>query len=167
MAVCRYRSLEFRHEHHNVARYQRAGVVNYPNQHEYTRITEFKTLTGQRHDTTSIVYEYPRAEGDPYYPIPRPQNAALYARYKALADKTLNVTFCGRLANYKYFNMDQVVAQALLTFERMTEEQFGTVSATASSFPSRRVTRCCEAASGETARRWLESCPVTSSGGNE
>lgn len=111
-----YRSLEFKHETHNRERFQAAPVVNYPNEHAYTRITEFKCLTGQEHRQTSIVYEYPRAEGDPYYPIPRPENAAIYAKYKALADRDEHVTFCGRLANYRYFNMDQVVAQALTTF---------------------------------------------------
>ena len=118
-----YRSLEFRHETHDVERFQPVGVVNFPNDHEYTRVTEFKTLTGQKHAKTSIVYEYPRASGDPYYPIPRPENAALYAKYRSLAEDTPNVTFCGRLANYKYFNMDQVVAQALSTFERLAQRE--------------------------------------------
>jgi UDP-galactopyranose mutase len=115
-----YRSLEFRHETLNEERHQPAPVVNYPNEHEYTRVTEFKYLTGQEHPKTSIVYEYPRAEGDPYYPIPRPENAELYKRYKALADETPGVWFIGRLATYKYYNMDQVVAQALATYARMT-----------------------------------------------
>ncbi|HYF11187.1 MAG TPA: UDP-galactopyranose mutase, partial [Actinomycetota bacterium] len=114
-----YRSLDFRFETHDVERYQSAAVVNYPNQHAYTRITEFKYLTGQEHRKTSIVYEYPKAEGDPYYPVPRPENARLYKRYKELADETLGVHFVGRLATYKYYNMDQVVAQALAVFERL------------------------------------------------
>ncbi len=111
-----YRSLHFKHETHDCEQFQAAPVVNYPNDHEYTRVTEFKQLTGQKSAKTSIVYEYPRAEGDPYYPVPRPENAALYAKYKALAEMDKRVTFCGRLANYRYFNMDQVVAQALATF---------------------------------------------------
>jgi UDP-galactopyranose mutase len=114
-----YRSLEFVHETHDRERYQEAPVVNYPNDHEYTRCTEFKWLTGQRHPMTSIVYEYPRAEGDPYYPIPRPQNAELYRRYKTLADATPRVHFVGRLATYKYYNMDQVVGQALALYDRI------------------------------------------------
>ncbi len=114
-----YRSLEFKHETHAREWFQSAAVVNYPNENEFTRITEFKYLTGQKSRSTSIVYEYPRASGDPYYPIPRPENAQIYAKYKALADRDTTVTFCGRLANYRYFNMDQVVAQALLTFQRM------------------------------------------------
>jgi UDP-galactopyranose mutase len=93
--------------------------VNYPNEHPYTRVTEFKYLTGQRHAKTSLVYEYPRAEGDPYYPVPQPENAALYKRYKALADDLADVHFVGRLATYKYYNMDQVVAQALAVFRRL------------------------------------------------
>ncbi len=111
-----YRSLEFRHETLAQETFQSAPVINYPNDHEYTRVTEFKYLTGQRHSKTSVVYEYPRASGDPYYPIPRPENAALFTRYRELADQIPDVTFCGRLANYRYFNMDQVVAQALKTF---------------------------------------------------
>jgi UDP-galactopyranose mutase len=114
-----YRSLEFKFETHGVERYQPAPVVNYPNEHAYTRITEFKYLTGQEHSKTSIVYEYPRAEGDPYYPVPRPENAALYKQYQALAAATPGVHFVGRLATYRYYNMDQVVAQALTLFSKM------------------------------------------------
>jgi UDP-galactopyranose mutase len=117
-----YRSIEFRHETHDREVFQAAAVVNYPNDHDYTRITEFKYLTGQVHPRTSIVYEYPRAEGDPYYPVPRPENAELYRKYKALADATPNVRFVGRLATYRYYNMDQVVAQALTTFAKMSGE---------------------------------------------
>ncbi len=119
-----YRSLEFRHETVDREVYQSSPVVNYPNEHPYTRITEFKYLTGQRHSKTSIVYEYPRAEGDPYYPIPRPENTALYSKYRELAKRDASVHFCGRLANYRYFNMDQVVAQALATFRNMTEKMY-------------------------------------------
>jgi UDP-galactopyranose mutase len=114
-----YRSLEFKHETHHAPRFQPAPVVNFPNEYEYTRITEFKYLTGQEHSKTSIVYEFPRAEGDPYYPVPRPENAELYKKYKALADETPGVHFVGRLATYKYYNMDQVTAQALTLFERL------------------------------------------------
>jgi UDP-galactopyranose mutase len=87
----------------------------------YTRVTEFKHLTGQRHPKTSICYEYPTDGGDPYYPVPRPENAALYARYQALADAVPNVTFVGRLATYRYYNMDQVIGQALATSARLAE----------------------------------------------
>jgi len=108
-----YRSLEFRHETLEQETLQPVAVINYPNEHEYTRVTEFKHLTGQRHAKTSVVYEYPRAEGDPYYPVPRPENQKLYGAYQALAAEYPNTHFVGRLATYKYFNMDQVVAQAL------------------------------------------------------
>jgi len=114
-----YRSLHFKHETHDQEKFQSAPVVNYPNEHLYTRVTEFKYLTGQEHAKTSIVYEYPQAEGDPYYPVPQPQNAELYAKYKALADKAEGVYFVGRLATYKYYNMDQVVAQALTTYKKI------------------------------------------------
>jgi UDP-galactopyranose mutase len=117
-----YRSLEFKHETLNVEKFLAAPVVNYPNEHLYTRITEFKALTGQQHPKTSVVYEYPRAEGDPYYPIPRLENAELYNKYKKLADETPNVYFVGRLATYKYYNMDQVVAQALTLYKKLTEK---------------------------------------------
>ncbi len=114
-----YRSLEFRHETKEVGVYQAAAVVNYPNEQLYTRITEFKYLTGQEHSKTSIVYEYPQGEGDPYYPVPRKENGELYAKYKALADATPGVQFVGRLATYKYYNMDQIVAQALTLYARI------------------------------------------------
>ena len=114
-----YRSLQFKHETHDRKNFQPAAVVNYPNTHEYTRVTEFKYLTGQKHAKTSVVYEYPTAEGDPYYPVPCAESAALYAKYKALAEREKHVYFLGRLANYKYFNMDQVVAQALKSATRI------------------------------------------------
>ncbi|HEV2707949.1 MAG TPA: UDP-galactopyranose mutase [Pyrinomonadaceae bacterium] len=118
-----YRSLEFKHETIDRPVYQEAPVINYPNDYLYTRVTEFKYLTGQEHPKTAIVYEYPRGEGDPYYPVPRPENAELYQKYKALADATPNVHFVGRLATYKYYNMDQVVAQALTVYKRIRGEK--------------------------------------------
>ncbi|MEP7087761.1 MAG: UDP-galactopyranose mutase [Gemmatimonadota bacterium] len=114
-----YRSLEFKHETHDQEWFQEAPVVNFPNEHLYTRSTEFKYLTGQKHPKTSIVYEYPTDDGDPYYPIPRPENAELYKKYKALADVESRTRFVGRLATYKYYNMDQVVAQALATYQKI------------------------------------------------
>ncbi len=114
-----YRSIDFRFETHDTEFFQPAAVVNYPNEHAYTRITEFKYLTGQVHRKTSVVYEYPTAEGDPYYPVPRPENAELYRQYKALADATPDVRFVGRLATYRYYNMDQVVGQALAVFDQI------------------------------------------------
>jgi UDP-galactopyranose mutase len=114
-----YRSLEFKHVNLAQAQFQPVGTVNYPNDYGYTRISEFKHITGQKSESTSIVYEYPQAEGDPYYPVPRPENAQLYKRYEADAEQLANVTFVGRLATYKYYNMDQVVGQALAAFKRL------------------------------------------------
>jgi UDP-galactopyranose mutase len=118
-----YRSLEFKHEVHDKEYFQVAPVVNYPQEHAYTRITEFKYLTGQHHPKTAVVYEFPRAEGDPYYPVPRPENAALYKQYEALAHSTPNVHFVGRLATYRYYNMDQVVGQALTVVAKLHGER--------------------------------------------
>ena len=109
-----YRSLTFKHQHYNDRKYfQSAATINYPNDHDYTRITEFKYIINQEIDGTSIVKEYPAADGDPYYPIPRPENNKLYDKYKKRAKDEINVIFLGRLAQYKYYNMDQVVAAAL------------------------------------------------------
>jgi UDP-galactopyranose mutase len=115
-----YRSLRFEHKVLDQGQYQSVATVNYPDpQVPYTRITEYKHLTGQSHAKTSITYEYPSAEGDPYYPIPRAENQALFKKYEALADSTPGVTFVGRLATYRYYNMDQVVGQALTAFRRL------------------------------------------------
>jgi UDP-galactopyranose mutase len=118
-----YRSLNFVHETHGSEVYQPAPVINFPNDYAYTRVTEFKYLTGQQHPKTSIVYEYPQDEGDPYYPVPRRENAAVYNQYKALAEATPSVYFVGRLATYKYYNMDQVVAQALKLYRALSERE--------------------------------------------
>jgi UDP-galactopyranose mutase len=115
-----YRSLSFRHETLDQARALPTGTVNHPAEGTpYTRVSEYKHMTGQVHPKTSITYEFPSAEGDPYYPIPRPENQALYKRYEALADAEADTWFVGRLATYRYYNMDQVVAQALATFRRI------------------------------------------------
>ena len=114
-----YRSINFEFVTHDLPVFQSAPVVNFPNEHLYTRCTEFKYLTGQVHHKSTVVYEYPTDTGAPYYPIPRPENAELYRKYKALAEGLPNVHFVGRLATYRYYNMDQVVAQALATFKRL------------------------------------------------
>ncbi len=124
-----YRSIQFQFETHDVPVYQQAPVINYPNDYAYTRITEFKYLTGQKHDKTTVVYEYAMAEGDPYYPIPRPENAEIYRQYHELATEARNVHFAGRLATYKYYNMDQVVAQALTLFSKIAPAQSKVVEA--------------------------------------
>jgi UDP-galactopyranose mutase len=117
-----YRSIEFKFETLDTERYQSTGTINYPNDYAYTRITEFKYLTGQQHKKTTIVYEFPTAEGDPYYPIPRQENAAIYKKYEALAENMTNTYFTGRLATYKYYNMDQVVAQSLTLFKKLMQK---------------------------------------------
>ncbi len=115
-----YRSLRFRHETLAQETFQPVATVNYPDEvTPYTRITEYKHLTGQTHPLTSVTYEYPAASGDPYYPIPRPENQALFKRYEALAAARSDVTFVGRLATYRYYNMDQVTGQALATARRL------------------------------------------------
>jgi UDP-galactopyranose mutase len=126
-----YRSLRFEHETLDMQFLQPVAVVNYPNDHAYTRVTEFKHLTGQPHRKTSVVYEYPAADGDPYYPVPNPANAALYKRYAELAASTEGVHFVGRLATYKYYNMDQVVAQALTLVKHLTASYSARQSASA------------------------------------
>ena len=114
-----YRSLRFEHETLEREWFQNVATVNYPDEAvSYTRITEYKHLTGQAHPRTSVMREYPCAQGDPYYPVPRAENQALFKRYEALARATADVTFVGRLATYRYYNMDQIVGQALATFRR-------------------------------------------------
>lgn len=118
-----YRSLRFEHTHiFNTDRFQSVGTINYPNDYDYTRITEFKHLTGQLHTGTSIVKEYPQNEGDPYYPIPNDINEELFKRYEALAKKQNNIIFVGRLAQYRYYNMDQVVGAALTSAKKLIED---------------------------------------------
>lgn len=117
-----YRSLAFRHVTLDRPQFQPTAVVNYPSPNvPYTRITEYKYLTGQTHEQTSISYEIPCDEGDPYYPVPNPENAALYKKYEALAAKTPGVWFVGRLATYRYYNMDQVVGQSLALHRQLSE----------------------------------------------
>lgn len=119
-----YRSLRFEHKTLQQSWVQPVAVINYPNDHDYTRVTEFKHLTGQTHRCTSLVYEYPTSEGDPYYPVPTAASAETYQRYAQLAAATPEIQFLGRLATYRYYNMDQVVAQSL-TFCSRLAKQFG------------------------------------------
>ncbi|MBI3971289.1 MAG: UDP-galactopyranose mutase [Chloroflexi bacterium] len=158
-----YLTLEFKHETHDRPVYQPAPVVNYPVERvPYDRITEFKYLTGQEHPKTSIVYEYPHphVDGDPYYPIPRPENTELYRKYKALADATPGMYFVGRLATYQYYNMDQVTAQALAMFKRIVTGQTATVAGatTMATPPPRRVVR--------PAMPWERDAAITAVGAN-
>ncbi|AEE53474.1 UDP-galactopyranose mutase [Haliscomenobacter hydrossis] len=118
-----YRSINFKSQTIDSENYQPTGTVNYPMSQAYTRITEFKHLTGQKHEKTSIVFEYPTAEGDPYYPIPRKENMEIYNRYKTLAASEPNTFFTGRLGTYKYYNMDQVIAQSLALFKKIMQAE--------------------------------------------
>jgi UDP-galactopyranose mutase len=117
-----YRSLRFVHETLNKPWHQAVAVINYPQTEDYTRITEYKHLTGQTHTKTSLTYEYPTDNGDPFYPVPRPENQATYKKYEKLANAERDVWFAGRLATYRYYNMDQIVGQALATFKRIDEQ---------------------------------------------
>src|SRR5207237_1371027 len=103
-----YRSLDFKFETLAPGAasglHQPVAVINHPNDYAYTRVTEFKHLTGQEHGKSTLVYEFPTAVGDPYYPVLNPEAGDIYRRYKALADATPDVHFVGRLATYKYYN---------------------------------------------------------------
>ncbi|MBA2423126.1 MAG: UDP-galactopyranose mutase [Chitinophagales bacterium] len=115
-----YRSIDFKFQTFETEKYQETATVNFPNEHLYTRITEFKQLTGQQHHQTTIVFEYPNDEGDPYYPVPKPENTELLNKYRTLIPEVPNTYFVGRLATYRYYNMDQVIAQALALFKKLT-----------------------------------------------
>lgn len=115
-----YRSLRFEHETHEVESYQPVQQVNYPNNYDFTRVIEWKHATGQRHSKTTITREYPCDPTDDcgkYYPVPTVENGSIYQLYKAEAEKLQSVHFLGRLAEYRYLNMDQVIARALHLFE--------------------------------------------------
>lgn len=119
-----YRSLRFEPETLAQETFQPAMQVNYPNDEEFTRIVELKHATGQKLPVTTIVREYPEDYGpgkEAYYPIPAPDAKALYEKYKDLADKEQNLSFVGRLATYRYYNMDQVVGMALTEFEKLKQ----------------------------------------------
>lgn len=120
-----YRSLRFRAVFHQGGLFQETGQINYPNSHAFTRTTEFRYLTGQICSGTTIAEEYPQphipGENEPYYPMPVPGAHDLYERYeKAAREEYPNVIFLGRLADYVYYNMDQVVARALAVFDGMS-----------------------------------------------
>jgi UDP-galactopyranose mutase len=117
-----YRSLRFENTTVDQEWFQEVGTVNYPNEYAFTRITEQKYLTGQKLPKSTIITEYPQrhvpGETEAYYPIPRPDNREQYNLYlKELEKLNGTVIFAGRLADYKYYNMDQAVARALKVFE--------------------------------------------------
>ena len=118
-----YRSLDFRFETLDQAQFQSVGTVNYPNDYSFTRITEQKHLTGQVSNKTTIIKEFPQTyipgRNDPYYPIPRSENRDRLSCYlKEIKKLNGRVLFAGRLAEYKYYNMDQAVTRALGIFEK-------------------------------------------------
>lgn len=114
-----YRSIRFVYETYDQEYFQENSVINYPNDHEYTRIVEYKHMTGQKSPKTTISKEYTTDEGEPYYPVPNPANQEIYEQYRKEADKLTDVYFVGRLANYKYFNMDQAFKNALDLFKQL------------------------------------------------
>jgi UDP-galactopyranose mutase len=114
-----YRSINFVFETHDKSEYQEAPVVNYPNDYDFTRITEYKKLTNQKNDKTTIGKEFPASEGEPYYPFPTKECKAQFALYEEEMKEEENVIFIGRLAEYRYYNMDAVVRRALDAFENL------------------------------------------------
>ncbi len=118
-----YRSINFIFETFDREEYQEAPVVNYPNDYDFTRITEFKKLTWQKHDKTTICKEFPASDGEPYYPFPTKDCKAQYALYEEEMKKETRVVFLGRLAEYRYYNMDAVVRKALDCFEQLVKKR--------------------------------------------
>ncbi len=130
-----YRSINFVHETHNVEQYQPNSVINYPNEGKFTRIVEYKHITGQQHPQTTIVKEFTTDSGEPFYPVPNPRNQAIYEHYRRAADQLSNIYFVGRLANYKYFNMDEAFKNALALFDTLYEEETQVVQLDSFVFP--------------------------------
>lgn len=118
-----YRATRLEWETRPVERVQPVACLNYPSEDvPYTRVTEFKHLTGQVHAHTTLAYEFPSASGHPTHPVPGDANHALYRQYVARARATApQVTFAGRLGTYKYLDMDQCVAQALKLASTLVE----------------------------------------------
>ncbi len=118
-----YRSVKFVFETYDTEKFQEAPVVNYPNDYDYTRITEYKQLTSQNHPKTTIGKEFPMAEGEPYYPFPTREHKEQFALYEEEMEKETKVIFLGRLAEYRYYNMDGVVRRALDTYHTRIKNQ--------------------------------------------
>lgn len=117
-----YRSINFVVETVDAEYFQPNSVVNYPGlEVDYTRIIEYKHFGNQKSSKTTIVKEYTVADGDPYYPVPNEKNQRIYEKYKKEADKLTDIYFVGRLANYKYFNMDQAFKNTLDLFKELQE----------------------------------------------
>jgi UDP-galactopyranose mutase len=147
-----YRSLRFTHVAQRADFVQPCVQINYPDETLYTRSVEIKHVTGQRHPMTVVSYETPTAAGEPYYPVPAPANTALYRRYQELAERETaehRVYFCGRLAQYRYFNTDEVIGEALKCFEQIRHSTPATGRRSAWS-PTTSITSCATAASAPT-----------------
>lgn len=112
-----YRSIDFKFETYDQESFQESSVVNYPNDYDFTRITEFKKLTSQKHDKTVILKEYPSSVGEPYYPFPTKEHKEHFQKYEQKMKNEKDVIFLGRLAEYRYYNMDAVVRSALDVFQ--------------------------------------------------
>lgn len=124
-----YRSLRFEFEQHPIPYFQTATTVNHPNEATFTRITEFKHITGEKNDSTSIVTEYPqdynkddKEKNIPYYPVFTPENQKRFNEYKKLASQYTQLVPLGRLAEYQYFNMDDAVINSLEFFKLLSIE---------------------------------------------
>jgi UDP-galactopyranose mutase len=114
-----YRSIDFQFETHDKEYFQGNSVINYSNKNKFTRIAEYKHITGQKISKTTISKEFPSSIGEPYYPVPTRENRSLYKKYKAMAKKLNNIYFIGRLAEYRYINMDEAFKNALDLFEKL------------------------------------------------
>jgi len=120
-----YRSLKFEFVPYQQEWVQPCVQINYPSgELPYTRSVEIKHVTGQRHPHTVVSFETPASEGEPFYPVPSPAGRELYERYRVLAEQETQqhrVYFCGRLAQYRYFNTDEVILEALECFHRIQQ----------------------------------------------
>jgi UDP-galactopyranose mutase len=117
-----YRSIRFEFQTFNQELYQPAAQINYVDDGvTFTRVVEHKYLSNQKNNKTTVSFEYSQQDGEPFYPIPTAGNKELFEKYNSEAKKNAQVIFIGRLAEYQYYNMDQVVASTLTTFERMQD----------------------------------------------
>ncbi|MFA7287929.1 MAG: UDP-galactopyranose mutase [Melioribacteraceae bacterium] len=122
--VLDYRTLKIKFKTFPIEHYQDTAVINYPEQkNKYTRIAEYKYLTGQRSDSTTISFEYPSERGEAFYPLRDEENLELLKKYNRLAQKNENILFAGRLGEYKYYNIDQAVLSALKLYKKIVSKK--------------------------------------------
>jgi UDP-galactopyranose mutase len=115
-----YRSISFKNSNYKKAYMQESSVINHVGEEvEFTRVTEYKHLTKQKDETTTVSYEFPLLDGDPFYPVPSKQNREKYFLYREATQNLKTIIFCGRLAEYQYYNMDQVAAKSLLLYDKV------------------------------------------------